>query len=746
MTDLSNSYAILIGVGNDDILESASDAKAIYKILSNPEFVGYRKENIKLITKKKAVRTNILKAFDSLIANTNEESTVLIYYSGHGGTYTDNDLIKSSNAGLALKSEEENETNFFLQLYDVTSENYKDTWLKAEELKGKISQIKSNRIIVLMDCCHAAGISNADTEINITTLQSQLKNPEGLAQKMDDGKGMSILTSCRAEEKSWSLAGQPLSLFTTCLLEVLKGEHKTFFEEPYIRLTEVINYIMREVPKRKPIQHPFVNIQMYDDFVLSKLSNEKIKQIKKHKTTIKKVKKVKDKEIVTNFREQKTANNAVLFVHGFSGIAHKTFDKINQLMLKDTEMEGWNMFPFGYSENIKPTMGNDIWASIEDIERVSDNLLTAIKYKYDKYNRLAIVAHSLGGLAVQKALLELEKKDLDRVSHVILFGSPNNGIDNLPHKLKDERWVDLEKEGFFIKKLRSDWQNKFSDNYPFKFKVVAGTQDRDVSITSNFDPFNQKYRATVAGHHFSMVTPETSLNDGYQLIIDVLNENEFYNLYTDQEEINNLLGEHEAVVKKLLPTVNDLSLKGLKELLYALEGLDKNDEVIEILNNHKLSQENTELLGFLAGRFKRKYLQNFLDEDAVKAVNYYTKALNIAQQKENQEQIYYHAINLAFLNLVYKEDKNSMIDFANQAIAATEKDPFNNLWKNATIAEASIYLGDFKKAKKYYTLAAKVAEIRHKIFIHTNAYHAYISLMGTSDDDFTKFLKDNFLS
>ena len=210
MTDLNNSYAILIGVGNDDILESASDAKAIYNILSNPEFVGYRKENIKLITKKKAVRNNILKALDFLIAKTNEESTVMIYYSGHGGTYTDNDLIKSSNAGLALKSEEENETNYFLQLYDVTSENYKDTWLKAEELKGKISQIKSNRIIVLMDCCHAAGISNADTEINITTLQSQLKNPEGLAQKMDDGKGMSILTSCRAEEKSWSLAGQQI--------------------------------------------------------------------------------------------------------------------------------------------------------------------------------------------------------------------------------------------------------------------------------------------------------------------------------------------------------------------------------------------------------------------------------------------------------------------------------------------------------------------------------------------------------
>lgn len=744
MTNLNNAHAILIGVGNDDILESASDAKAIYEILSNPELVGYKKENIKLLTKKKAVREHILMAFDHLIATTNEDATVLIYYSGHGGTYTDNDLIKSSKSGTALKSEEENQTNYFLQLYDVTIENYQEKWLKAAELKEKISRIKSNRIIVLMDCCHAAGISNADAEINLSTLQKQLKNPEGLAQKMDDGKGMSILTSCRAEEKSWSLAGQSLSLFTTCLLEVLKGEHKTFFEEPYIRLTEVINYIMREVPKRKPIQHPFVNIQMYDDFVLSKLPKEKINQINAKKTT--NHKKLKAKEIVTNFRERNTANNAVIFVHGFSGIAVNTFDKIQQLMAEDIEMEGWDMFPFGYSEKLKPKMGKGIWATTEDINRLSDNLITAIKYKYDHYKRLAIVAHSLGGLAVQKTLLALEKKDFDRISHLILFGSPNNGINQINTKIKDERWDDLQKDGFFIKKLRTDWQKKFSDSYPFKFKVVAGTEDRDVSISSNFEPFNQKYRATVAGHHFSMVQPESSQNDGYQLIIDILNENEFYNLYTDQEEINNLLGEHDAVVKKLLPMKNDLSIKGLKELLYALEGLDRNDEVVEILHNHKLSHENTELLGFLAGRFKRKYLQNFLDEDALKAVNYYTKALNIAVQKQIHEQIYYHAVNLAFLNLIYKEDKNSMRYFAEQAIAATEKDPFNNLWKNATIAEAAIYLGDFKKAKKYYTMAANLAEIRHKMFIHTNAYHAYIFLMGKVDDDFTKFLKDKFLS
>ena len=745
MTALKNSYAILIGVGHD-LPESVHDAKAVYDILSNPAIAGYKKENIALLTEKMAVRKNILEAFDDLIAKTDEDSSVFLFYSGHGGTFTDNDLIASRKSGAQLKPESANSRHYFLQPNDCTIENFEKTWVRAEELKEKINKLKSRRIILFLDCCHAEGMAKSGPEISATELKSRLRNPEGLAQKIDDGKGISFLTSCRAEEQSYILPGDSLSLFTKCLIEALKGEHRSFFEEPYIRMTDVINYLMKKVPERKPIQRPFVNIQMYDDFILSKLPKEKLHQTTASNAIMVETPKAVGKEIVTNFRERETAVNAVLFVHGFSGESASTFDAIQNYILEDPKMHGWDMFPFGYSENVKPQMGKGIWASTEDIERVADYLSASINHKYGKYKRIAIVAHGLGGLSVQKALLELEKCDFDRITHVLLFGTPSDGINNESSKIVDNRWADLQKEAPFIKTLRNHWDKTFSAGIPFKFKVVAATDDKEVPLQTILDPFDEKYRATVAGNHFSMVQPESRENDSYRLIIDTLNDNEFYNLYTNQEEINNLLGEYDAVVKKLLPSKETLSVKGLKQLLFALEGLDRNEEVMDILLNHPLSRENTDLLGLMGGRLKRRYLHQFLEEDGKKAMEYYGKGLEISSEKKDTDQIYYHAINLAFLSLVYEEDKNQMREYAQQAIVATENDPFSNLWKNATIAEAAMYSGDFEKAKQYYSLAAEAAGLREKISIHTNAYVAYVNLMNKEDDDFTNFLKIKFLT
>ncbi len=734
----------MIGVGHD-LPESVKDAQAVYDILVNPKLAGYKKENITLLVEKQAVRKKILKAFKDLIAKTDENASVLIYYSGHGGTFTDNDLIASRKTGEPEKPESENKRYYFLQPNDCTIENFEKTWVLAQELRELISALKSNRIILFLDCCHAEGMTKAGTEINSTELKQRLRNPEGLAQNIDDGKGMSFLTSCRAEEKSYILPGDTLSLFTTCLIEVLTGEHKTFFEEPFVRMTDVINYLMKKVPERKPTQRPFVNIQMYDDFILSKLPKEKKHQLDTSTKIEPPITKPIEKEIVTNFRERKNAVNAVIFVHGFSGEAATTFNSLQNLIKEDPKMKGWDMFPLGYSENVAPQMGKGIWASAIDIERLADYLSASIKHKFNNYKRIAIVGHSLGGLAVQKSLMELDKNELDRISHVLLFGTPSNGINTTTSKL-DNRWADLQSDGVFIQSLKNNWQGKFPKAYPFALKIVAGTDDKDIPVSTIFDPFDVQYQVTLSGNHYSMVQPSSMENDTYRLLVDILTDNEFHNLYTNQEEINNLLGEYDAVVKKLFPSKETLNSKGLKQLLFALEGLDKNEDVMDILLNHPLSQENTDLMGIMGGRLKRKFIQSFSETDGKKAMEYYGKALDISTEKRDDEQIYYHAINLAFLSLVYKEDKNKMREYAEMAMAATEKVSIPSLWKNATVAEAAMYQGNFEKAKEFYSMAAEAAGIREKISIHTNAFIAYKSLMDIEEDDFIKFLKIKFLT
>ena len=215
MKTLKNAYAIIIGVGAD-LPESVKDAQAVYDILSDPKIAGYKKENITLLTEKLATRKNILKAFNDLIDKTDEDASVFLFYSGHGATYTDNDLIESRKSGEKLKPESANKRHYFLQPNNLTIKNFEKTWVQAEELKEIVNALKSQRIILFLDCCHAEGMSNAVPEINTKIVKQPLRNPEGLVQKIDEGKGISILTACRADELSWILPEDSLSLFTKC--------------------------------------------------------------------------------------------------------------------------------------------------------------------------------------------------------------------------------------------------------------------------------------------------------------------------------------------------------------------------------------------------------------------------------------------------------------------------------------------------------------------------------------------------
>ena len=201
------------------------------------------------------------------------------------------------------------------------------------------------------------------------------------------------------------------------------------------------------------------------------------------------------------------------------------------------------------------------------------------------------------------------------------------------------------------------------------------------------------------------------------------------------------------MVKQLLPKKDALDKNGLKRLIFSLEGLDRREEALEILNEHPSAQEDTDLMGIIGGRYKRSYLKFPSQNDGETAFVYYELALEKSTAKKNFGQIYYHAINLAFLSIVIENDKEKMRAYGQQALDATEQcedDP----WKNATVAEANLYLRNFDKAKEFYIKAAEKSGIREKISMHLNAYAGYTSLMQTDnpEDDFIVFLKDQFLS
>ncbi len=728
MKDLQSMYALIIGAG-DDLKASILDANRVYKLLIDQELIGYPEENVILLRDKDAHRSAILQAFDDLKEKTDHDSTLFIYYSGHGGYQLD---------------------EYFIQPYGMANRQFTDPdefrslWVSANELREKISALPSNKLVVILDCCHAAGMFI-----------------EGLAQKIDNHRGVFIITSCKDNQLSWIPPGGENSLFTTCLLEVLAGRHKENFSDPHIKITTVVDFLFEEVPKRarrivdednNPIvQTPYANMQMDENFVLSYLRNfagSSQESATKPEEDAIAGKEKESKKPVTVFREEEGANNLLLFVHGFTGEAADTFGIIPQLLMEEEGMKGWNMYPFGYTEFVEPKMGKAVWASAKDINRISDYLATSIRHRYGNYDRIAIVAHSLGGLVVQKALLNLSGEHIGRISHLILFGTPSNGM----HETSgDSNWKKnlqfLGSDSDYITGLRTAWKERFRDGYPFELKVATGTKDQYVTVQSVLDPFPEKCQVTVAGDHHSMVQPDSRDHDSYYLILNTLTDTPFRNQFTNEEEINIAMGEYTAVVQKLLPKARQLDPRGLQRLVFALEGLGRKEEMMKILEDHPLAEKNSAILGLLGGRYKRRYLDTEEYLYGQESYEYYEKGLALAESKQDKEQVYYHAINLAFLSMILYEDKQKMIAFAELALETAKKDPVDNLWKLATIGEANIYLGDFEKSKEYYGRAAKMADMRQKISMHLNAYTAYKTRTDSGvEDDYVVFLKENFLS
>lgn len=743
MKKRKKAYALIIGVGKD-LPITENDAKALAKVINKKKYGNYLEENITLLLGEQATRNGILKAFDTLSKKVDEDSSVLLFYSGHGGTYSENTFITDESLH---KPEEENQKFFHLCPFDYDPVNFEDTWIKAEEIKAILEQLKTRRLIFFIDCCHAAGMTLGASIA--AGEQPRLTNADGLAQKMDDGRGMSIVSACRADQLSFILEGEENSVFTKCLLEVLKGEHKNKLDDPFVRILEVVQHIIKRVPQEVENQNPFSNIQIFDDFIVSFASFKGSKKKKKDRPK-KKKDRSKSSFPVTKFRETETSNSAIVFVHGFSGDAENTFAKAPQLLMNTQELDGWDMFPMGYSGNVIPEMGKNIWACASDIKRNSDYLLTSIKNKFSTYKRIAIVAHDLGGIVAQQTLLQLEKKDLDRISHVLFFGTPSNGI---PEVELDDSYIyeneekELKQGSPYMRRLRDGWDQKFNHDYPFTFKTIAATKDEYVPITSSLDPFPKEFREVIEADHFSLVQIDDVNDDGYRLLLDTLIGKSFLHTFSNKEEVNIALGEYNAVIRKLHPNLEVLDRKGLERLTYALEASGREEEAKEILESHPLAQENAKLLEILAARYKRQYINSSSVEDLKMAFKHYQKALTISKEKQDHAQIYKITINLAFLSLL-DDDKQAMISFADHAFEATTKDPFPSLWKWATLGDIHLYKGDFENSKKQYKKAAKMANLRQKIAIHSNAYKAYISLIQSDKptDPFIVFLKAQFLT
>ncbi len=452
------------------------------------------------------------------------------------------------------------------------------------------------------------------------------------------------------------------------------------------------------------------------------------------------------------YRKQDNYNNVLLFVHGFSGSASETFGSTPDLLIDQEEFKGWDIFSIGYSSDIFPSIGKGLWSVNPNITKIGMYLNTLLSNQFSDYNRIAFVGHSMGGLAVQRAILDVDESIQQKISHVLFFGTPSGGLKKASwFEFWNTQVVDLSSESDFIKLLRSDWKEKFPADYTFSFKTIAGSKDEFIPVDSSLVPFDKKYHGVIEGNHISMIKPKDKddiQHQSFQIILKSLTDKNTDDLKGDPEELNLLLGEYQTIINKYLPNAKLIDTKALVKLVFALECNGRRTEAIQVLLEHSKANTDSDTMGIIGGRYKRKYQLNNFQSDLDSAFEYYEKGLMLSQNNQDKKQVFYHSINLAFLNIVAKDNISEMKRYAQLALDNCNTES-KDMWEIATIAEANMYLGNIDIAEVYYKKAADVAgtDARSKTSMYSNAYAGYQALMSSTNKNaaFLKMLEDVLL-
>lgn len=249
---LENAQALIIGIANYKNINPLpktvlKDAQDIYNLLVSPEHCGYLPDNVQLLLDTQATKINLENALQKLSAQSNTDSSVLIYISSHGGQ-----VEFGPHAGEYLLPVDA----------DCTSgTSLVRTAIAGTEFTEALRAVPAKKLVVIFDCCHAGGIGQPK-DANAPVLKGGLS--DSYYDRLKQGTGRVILASSRSTESSWVFKNAANSLFTQHLLAGLQGGIAS--DDGLIRIFNLFEYVQPKVTVDQPNQHPIFKAELEENF------------------------------------------------------------------------------------------------------------------------------------------------------------------------------------------------------------------------------------------------------------------------------------------------------------------------------------------------------------------------------------------------------------------------------------------------------------------------------------------------
>lgn len=230
----AHAYALVIGVGAyqceniRDLDYTRADAQAFRDLLVDENYVGLPAENVKMLLDQEATLRNIKKAISGwLFERAGEDSTVLIFFAGHGGVEPDKTGREAD--GLAK----------YLLPWDAEHDDMFSTALPNALFNSLLMTVKARRMVVFLDACHAAGVTRSGTR-DVDTVVDPYRD-------LLQGEGRIVIASAKPNQKSYEADTLKHGVFSYHLLEALRGKADVN-DDGLVSVMDVFGYLQRAVP------------------------------------------------------------------------------------------------------------------------------------------------------------------------------------------------------------------------------------------------------------------------------------------------------------------------------------------------------------------------------------------------------------------------------------------------------------------------------------------------------------------
>ncbi|MDP3111913.1 MAG: ankyrin repeat domain-containing protein [Thermodesulfovibrionales bacterium] len=228
-----NSYAIVIGIENyrqklPKADYAVADAKTMTEYLT--KVMGYPEENVVTLTNEHAAKSDFEKYFEKwLFNNVEKDSSVFIYYSGHGAPNT-----KTGDA--------------YLVPYDGDPSFIEQTGYSLKKLYESLNKLQAKEIIVALDSCFSGAGGKSVIAKGARPLVMNLE------QDIKLSKNMIVMSASSGDQISSTYEEKGHGLFTYFMLKGIKDgitEIGELFDylKPYVGRTARKVYNNEQTPQ-----------------------------------------------------------------------------------------------------------------------------------------------------------------------------------------------------------------------------------------------------------------------------------------------------------------------------------------------------------------------------------------------------------------------------------------------------------------------------------------------------------------